>query len=537
MLPHLPALLFVLPSWRGRAAARAATLVRMLALALALALAPALASAAGVPAATAAPLPPEVDAALARARVPREALVAIVADVDPARRDAVRLAWQPRQPVNPASLMKLLTTSAALELLGPAYAWATPVWLQGKVGANGVLDGNLVIQGQGDPTLVLERVWLLLRRVQQLGVRQIRGDIVLDRSAFALPAGEPGAAAFDGEALRPYNVQPDALLLNHKAIALTLTPDTARGVATVVAEPALAGVKVDATLPLASGPCDDWRAAAQADASDPARLRFAGRFPAACGEKTWQLAYGDPASYNARLLAALWAEMGGTLSGRVRDGAAPATPPTFELASRTLPEVVRDINKFSNNVMAQQLFLTLGRGGFAGAAAPATPEAAREVLRRWLGDRFGEAGRTAVVDNGSGLSRDNRVSAQLLADLLRAAWAGPVMPELLASLPVAGVDGTLRRSQGATGRAHLKTGSLRDVAGVAGVVLGASGRRYVLVAIVNHPNANAARPAFDALLQWAAADTAALAAVPANPAALAATPATPLNSPPTPNTE
>jgi len=452
--------------------------------------------------AAAAPLPPDVDAALARARVPREALVAMVVDVDPARRDATRLAWQPRLPVNPASLMKLATTAAALELLGPAYTWATPVWLQGPVTAAGVLDGNLVIQGQGDPTLVLERVWLLLRRVQQLGVRHIRGDIVLDRSAFTLPAGEPSAGAFDGEALRPYNVQPDALLLNHKALALTLTPDPARGVATVTADPALAGVKVDATLPLAPGPCDDWRAAALPDAGDPTRLRFAGRFATACGEKTWQLAYGDPASYNARLLTALWAGMGGTLAGRVRDGAAPAAPPSFEVNSRTLPEVVRDINKFSNNVMAQQLFLTLGRT----QAGQGTPDAAREVLRRWLADRFGDAGRAAVVDNGSGLSRDNRLSAQLLADLLRAAWAGPVMPELLASLPVAGVDGTLRRSQGAPGRAHLKTGSLRDVAGVAGVVLAASGRRYVLVAVINHPNANAARPAFDALMQWAAAD-------------------------------
>jgi D-alanyl-D-alanine carboxypeptidase/D-alanyl-D-alanine-endopeptidase (penicillin-binding protein 4) len=164
--------------------------------------------------------------------------------------------------------------------------------------------------------------------------------------------------------------------------------------------------------------------------------------------------------------------------------------------------VVRDINKFSNNVMAEMLFLTLAAQH---GAAPATPEAARAWLRRWWTERLGEAGDEVVVHNGSGLSRDNRLSARALARLLQAAYAGPAMPELMSSLPVAGADGTLRRARGAAGRAHLKTGSLRDVAGIAGYVLGANGRRRVLVAIINHPNANAARPALDALTLWALA--------------------------------
>ena len=212
------------------------------------------------------------------------------------------------------------------------------------------------------------------------------------------------------------------------------------------------------------------------------------------------VAFADPARYNERMLLALWRDMGGRISGTVRDGVAPSSPPAFEQASPALPEVVRDINKFSNNAMAQQLFLTLGLT----QSGQGTPEAARAVLGQWLTDRFGAAGAAAVVDNGSGLSRETRVSAELLAHLLQAAWASPVMPELMGSLPVSGIDGTLQRSTAAPGRAHLKTGSLRDVAGVAGYVLSNRGRRYVLVAIVNHPNANAARPALDALIQWTA---------------------------------
>ncbi len=452
-------------------------------------------------------LPPEVAAAMDHARVPREALSAVVQE--PGRNGAPRLSWQAQAAVNPASLMKLFTTYAALDLLGPAWAWTTPVWLQGALpvggsGGSGVFEGDVVIKGSGDPKLVIERVWLLLRRLQQLGVREIRGDIVLDRSAFEMP--EQNAADFDGEALRPYNVRADALLLNYKSLSFTFTPDPAHGVAVISTEPALEGVRADARVPLAAGvgatQCNDWRSALQADFSDPQRLRFKGLYSPACGEKQWPVAYADPARYNERMLAGLWAEMGGKLTGSVRDGVAPATAPTFELASPPLAEVIRDINKYSNNLMAQQLFLTLAltQRGLG------TPDGAREVLRGWLATRYGDAGRAAVIDNGSGLSRETRVSAALLARLLQDAAASPLMPELMASLPVSGVDGTMRRSQTLTGRAHLKTGSLRDVTAVAGYVLTPSGRRYVLVGIVNHPNAAAAWPALEALIQWATND-------------------------------
>ena len=438
-------------------------------------------------------LPPEVEAALDEAKLPRDALVAVVQQVGAA---APRLSWQAQKAVNPASLTKLITTSAALELLGPAWSWSTPLWLEGAL-REGVLYGNLVIKGSGDPKLVMERLWLMLRRVQQLGVHEIRGDIVLDRSAFSVPEQNPGD--FDGETLRPYNVRADALLLNYKSVLLSFTPDTARGLAVVSVDPPLAGVRADASVPLSSAPCDDWRGQLKADFSDPTWLRFSGSHPTACGEKVWPVAYADARSYNERLLGGLWREMGGKLAGVVRDGAAPTSAPSFEVASPPLAEVVRDINKFSNNVMAQQLFLTLGltqRG-------QGTPEAGREVLHQWLADRFGDLGRAAVIDNGSGLSRETRVTAQLLARLLQVEWAGPLMPELISSLPVSGLDGTLRRSKVVIGRAHLKTGSLRDVLGIAGVVLANSGRRYVVVAIVNHPNANAARPALEALVKWA----------------------------------
>ncbi|MGZ5206724.1 MAG: D-alanyl-D-alanine carboxypeptidase/D-alanyl-D-alanine endopeptidase [Caldimonas sp.] len=448
-------------------------------------------------AATQRALPAPVEAALRHGGVPDDAMVAWVEEVGGTR---PRVAWQPDRPANPASLLKLVTTYAGLELLGPAFTWSTPVWLQGTI-ADGVLNGNLVIKGSGDPKFVLERMWLLMRRVQQAGVREIRGDIVVDRSAFA--PGEASPADFDGEPLRPYNAGADALLLNYRSVLLTISPDAVRGLATVSVDPPLAGVRADSTVPLLGGPCDDWRGALKGDFADPARLALRGAFQAACGEKVWAVAYADPKSYSERALVGMWQELGGRLSGGYREGVAPSGPPTFEMRSPALAEIVRDINKLSNNVMAQQLFLTLG----ATQRGAGTPEAAREIVRQWLRGRAGSAASASVIANGSGLSRESRLSARTFGRLLQAAWASPVMPELMSSLPVAGVDGTLRKYKGGPGRAHLKTGSLKDVVGVAGYVLGDSGRRYVVVAIVNHPKADAARPALEAMVEWAADDT------------------------------
>ena len=450
--------------------------------------------------ATAGALPAEVEAALTRARLPRDALSVVVVDAQGGRTPP-RLAHRAQVPVNPASVMKLVTTYAALEQLGPAYVWNTPVYLQGTV-QEGSLRGNVYIQGQGDPKLVMERLWLLMRRLQGQGIQVIVGDIVLDRSAFDVPEHDP--ARFDGEPLRPYNAAPDALLLNYKSSVMTFVPDASAGLARIQYDPPLAGVQRQATVALAAPgtKCGDWRGGLHAELADPVKVAFQGVYPAACGERVWPVAAADPSGFAARAVEGMWRELGGKLTGSVRDGKVPAgLKPAFVVTSPALAEVVRDVNKYSNNVMAQHVFLTLAlqKNGVA------TFDGAREALRQWWVARMGDA-ELPLADNGAGLSRDARITAQSLARMLQVAWASPVMPELVASLPISGVDGTLRRSQSRAGTAHLKTGSLRDVMAVAGYVHGASGRRYVLVAVVNHANAGGARPVLDALADWAARD-------------------------------
>ena len=444
-------------------------------------------------------LPVEVFLALKKAHMGADAMVAVVQEAGSVR---TRLSHRPNVLVNPASLEKLITTQAALELLGPAWAWSTPVWVDGTLEGD-TLTGRVVIKGSGDPKLVVERLWLFGQRLRHLGVRVIRGDIVIDQSAFDIPDVPPGQ--FDNEPLRPYNVQPAPFLLNQKSVVVTFTPQPARGVATVSMLPDLRGVSVDAAVALSALPCDDWRARLGAQRDDVSRLKFQGSYSALCGERAWPMAFAEPHTYHARAVESMWTSLGGVLEGTVQESrqrVAPRTAPTFEFASPPLSEVVRDINKHSNNTMAQQLFLTLALQ----KSGVATWQGARDVVNHWLTERVRVSAKDVVLGNGAGLSRDARLTAGALAKVLQQAWRGPAMPDLVASLPASGLDGTMRRSRLAPGRAHLKTGSLRDVAGVAGYVLAESGRRYVVVAIANHDAAADARPAIDALIQWVSED-------------------------------
>jgi len=440
-------------------------------------------------------LPPKVDQALRQAAIPRDALSVVVIPLGAGTPKTARLLHQADVSRNPASLMKLVTTSAALDLLGPAFTWRTPVAVDGVV-RDGVLQGHVYLRGQGDPKIGVEQVWLILRRLQGMGIQKIQGDIILDRTAFEVPPQDPGG--FDGEPLRPYNASPDALLLGYKSFLLHFVPDAANKVARVHVEPSLAGMLVQASVSLSNADCSDYRASLKADFQNPLRISFAGAYPLACADKVWPVAYADPPQFAPRTIHGMWLQLGGQLSGTVREGAMPPhLKPLWSHESPSLAEVVRDINKFSNNVMADQLFLTLGLNQRGLGNAVNT----KAVIDAWWRERFGQE--PPFMDKGSGLSREARITPQALAGLLQWVWLQPFMPELMASLPLTGVDGTLKRSK-STASAHLKTGSLRDVMGVAGYVDAAQGQRYVLVVIVNHANAYQARPVIDALIDWTA---------------------------------
>ena len=441
-------------------------------------------------------LPAPVRAALADAKVPLDAVGVVVEPVDAG---APVISHRADAPMNPASVMKLVTSYAALDLLGPAFTFHTDVLVTGTL-ADGILDGDVFIRGGGDPKLTYERLWQLMHQLRARGLREIRGDIVIDRSYFAPPEKE--AAPFDAEPRRAYNVGPDAFLVNFQSVQFTFEPSDEA--VRVTAEPDLPNLEITTRLRAVPGACGWWRRNLRYEVEQNGMLAlvsFSGTIPADCAAKTLTLAVLDPQANAESTLRWTWGEAGGKLRGKVRSAPVPADArPFYSFESEPLATLVHDMNKFSNNVMARHIYLALSAQI---AGGPGTEAASRQIVLHWLDAKHIDA-RGFVPANGSGLSRDSRISATTLAALLRSIWASPFMPELAASLPVFATDGTLklRPATAAAGHAHLKGGTLDGVQSIAGYVIDRNGKRWIVVMMANHANANAAQPALDALVEW-----------------------------------
>ena len=447
------------------------------------------------PGAAAQQLPAPVRQALARAGVPLEAVSAVVEPI--ARGDAV-VAYRPEEPRNPASVMKLVTTYAALELLGPAFTFHTDALVTGE-SVGGVLDGDLWIRGGGDPKLTFDQVWMMAHELRARGLREIRGNVMVDRGYFAPVEHDPGR--FDAEPRRAYNVGPDALLVNFHALDFRFVPW--EGGVRVIGVPDLPNVEIVSRVKPTREPCGAWRRNVRYSIDESGLLAtamFDGSYPLACGEQDWPLSVFDGPRFTESVLRWTWSETGGVLRGKVGSGTVPGDARLLlRHDSDPLENLVRDMNKFSNNVMARQVFLALSAERLHAAGET---RASAGVVRDWLAaKRIATEG--LVIDNGSGLSRDDRISAATLAALLSDVWKSPVMPEFVASLPIFGTDGTLKAREGlAAGFAHLKGGTLTGVQSMAGYVLDRGGRRWIVVMLINHANANAAQAALDALVDW-----------------------------------
>ncbi|MDQ8022917.1 MAG: D-alanyl-D-alanine carboxypeptidase/D-alanyl-D-alanine-endopeptidase [Moraxellaceae bacterium] len=427
-------------------------------------------------------LPAELARSANAAGIPESAVTLWIA---PAQGGTPSLQHNATQAFNPASLIKLLTTQAGLEMLGPNWRWQTTARLGAPL-QDGVLRGPLHVIASGDPSLTWDRLGAWLRDWRVRGLRDIRGDIVIDNGRFT-PPPRPSSLADDDGAHRAYNAHPSALLANFNALSVRLTPSASANAGTIDAVSLVpsANLRIVNRLRAVPGPCPDWRGRMNTPLIADTRglqLVLDGQMPASCGERILNLAVPEGLQWSEGIIRQLWQEMGGSWQGRLREGPAPLDGAVFSSwDSPPLAEVVRDINKFSNNVMARALFLTLGGGNTTDADT---------TVRTWLkaqGMDFPEL----VLENGAGLSRQERISGAHLGALLQHAFGSPRMPELMASLPVAGLDGTARRrfdGRPDSGRAYLKSGSLRDVAGLAGYVLDDSGRWQALVVIINQPN-------------------------------------------------
>ena len=401
--------------------------------------------------------------------------------------------------MNPASTMKLVTTYAALEMLGPTHQWKTEFYTDGTLN-NGILQGNLYLKGGGDPKLNMEKLWLLMRDLRANGVQQVSGDLILDRGFFE----QPHLPVFDDDGNdknKPFLVKPDALMVNLKALRFVARNDAGKVLISV--EPPIASIRVDNQVKAVnSKQCAGdvrYNPVPQADGSVVVTVN--GQLGDGCNSQTY-LSLLDHATYTAGAVRAIWKELGGSILGQDRQGSVPKGAKVLARAfSPDLAEIIRDINKYSNNTMAQQLFLSLG-AQFRTDADGDDAKAAQRVVRQWLAKK-GITAPHLVMENGSGLSRAERVSAREMAQMLQAAWKSPYAAEFISSMPIAGKDGTMRKRLKTTamnGQAHIKTGTLNTVRAISGFSRDSNGNTWAVVAILNDPRPWGASAVLDQIL-------------------------------------
>ncbi len=441
-------------------------------------------------------LTPKVQQALKAAKVPDNALSLVMLPLDGPGTPTI---FNADVSVNPASTMKLVTTYAALEMLGPTHQWKTEFYTDGTL-SGGILNGNLYLKGGGDPKLNMEKLWLLMRDLRANGVQQVTGDLVLDRNYFV----QPQLPEFDDDGKdenKPFLVKPDALMVNLKALRFVARNDSGRVLVSV--EPPIAKIRIDNQVKALSGKqCTGdvrYNPVPQADGS--VIVTVGGQLGDGCSSQTY-LSLLDHATYTAGAVRAIWNELGGSIQGKDRLAVVPKDAKVLARAfSPDLAEIIRDINKYSNNTMAQQLFLSLG-AKYRNEADGDDAKAAQRVVRQWLA-RKGITSPHLVMENGSGLSRAERVSAREMAGLLQAAWKSPYAAEFISSMPIAGMDGTMRKRLKRTamsGEAHIKTGTLNTVRAIAGYSRDDNGNTWAVVAILNDPQPFGASSVLDQVL-------------------------------------
>lgn len=442
-------------------------------------------------------LPVPVADALKKAGIPQENVAVVVQPLDA---NQPVISHNPSKGMNPASVMKLVTSYAALEALTPAYRWKTEVFRNGALN-NGVLDGDLIMKGYGDPSFKAQDFWRLLMLLQQAGIQKINGNLVIDKSIYADEVSARNT--FDEETWRAYNAGPSAFLVNGRNTSFRFSVQEGR--VKVDQEFELPEIQIVNQMKVRQNGCGDWRnyfGYVVTPKNEGATVTFTGTFSADCEERYLELSVLSDTQYTFFTFKKIWAQLGGQFNGNLQNASVPLTAQKVTTQySEPLSQVMHDINKWSNNLMARQLMLTVGLE--FGDAMPVTEKSAATAIQAVL-TRKGLFFDELVLENGSGLSRVERISAEHLAQMLVSAFKSPVMPDFMASLPILGLDGTTKKRLVDTalqGRAQLKTGSLNGVTTIAGYLLDANLRRYAVVFLINHANAAQGRKAQDVLLE------------------------------------
>jgi D-alanyl-D-alanine carboxypeptidase/D-alanyl-D-alanine-endopeptidase (penicillin-binding protein 4) len=428
----------------------------------------------------------------------------------PAQDGSPLLAHQSEKSVSPASTMKLLSTFIALDELGPTFQWKTQFLSEQSIQKE-TLKGRLFLRGGGDPNLTFDKLSAMLRELRFQGLKKIDGDIVLDRSYFYPSRPELNAPAFDENPDAYYNVIPDALLIHSNITAFSLNANN-KNIDAKIMTP-MYKATLNNTLTLNNRPCNEWKNSWQSpqisvDADHQISITLRGSFPKNCQVKEY-LNVIDRNAYIANMIHSLWQELGGTWNGTVYDGITPSTATMLtERVSDNLADTIRIINKFSDNSMARIAFQTIGTQSPIASNFTDTNQAANAEVRSWFA-KHNIKDEGLSIENGSGLSRTDRISAQQLAAILKVAYQSNWYAEFASSLPIVAVDGSMKnrlKDSNAQARARIKTGYLKNVLAIAGYVRDINNKDWIVVAIINDDqlNVSKAKPVLDGIISWIA---------------------------------
>lgn len=410
-------------------------------------------------------------------------------------------------PRNPASGIKIITTLAGLYLLGSDYTWKTHFYLDGTL-TDGTLDGDLIIVGGGDPFISREVFSHILFTLRARGLQHIHGDLLINNDNFEVESGDPGD--FDNKPYRVYNGFSSATLVNFNAQQFNFIPQGDK--LHIYADPMVTTMAINNKVKLIKGPCRGRQYNVKyhiKDNKERVTVTFTGKYPSSCGDHQLLLSVLSNERYIYGVFKSLWENMGGKITGTFGTGTsaqASAVKPFYTARSKPLSEIIVHINKHSNNIMARQLFLTISKESQQDEQNKGEKISARQAIKEWLAT-IGVPTADLLIDNGSGLSRQSRVSAVTLGKLLEYAYHSSYQPEFMASLPIWGVDGTLKkRDKGMlpAGHVRIKTGSLNNVGALAGYVSGAGKKHYVIVALQNYAGAHgqSGKQVQDDILNW-----------------------------------
>lgn len=386
----------------------------------------------------------------------------------------------------PASVIKVLSTYAAILKLGFDYRFPTKFYTQGRI-SNGVLQGDIIVKGFGDPTLDSKDLSKIVAKVREKGIKKITGNIIIDRSFFRV--GTKDSSGFDEHLYSAYNAMPDAMMFNERVSTICVKPKQN----SVNKKDADGSYKIINKLKVVSKPCKgrySWPGVRIDKRKVAPKVFLQGKISKHCGQQNICKVLTKPYLSFYYAFKDKLKKAGVQVEGNMRLRKVPTNArPLFTHYSESLEKIVSKTAKKSNNLYARHLLLFLGAKQYG---APATLNKGRKAVKEILRSKGALSSGTLDIDNGSGLSRTAKLSAKMLVDMYDNAYTR-YAERWMNTLAIAGVDGTIKkrfRSTKVKNRAWMKTGTLKRTKNIGGYVKSKKGQLYEAVILVKSNRGN-----------------------------------------------